>query len=151
MPTFNFKFIFISIFLSLLFLHTCNSVSILDLDSALASSEIDARARRVCTKKLEDCLEEEEMESESNRRVLVMQRKYISYETLRRDMVPCATPGASYYDCNGGHQANHYNRGCEVITRCARGIKVFTSVEFKVIELILLQHIHIINDSLRTI
>ncbi|PPD76348.1 hypothetical protein GOBAR_DD26727 [Gossypium barbadense] len=84
MPTFNFKFIFISIFLSLLFLHTCNSVSILDLDGALASSEIDARARRVCTKKLEDCLEEEEMESESNRRVLVMQRKYISYETLRR-------------------------------------------------------------------
>ncbi|KAK6266081.1 hypothetical protein QUC31_016918 [Theobroma cacao] len=62
------------------------------------------------------------MESESNRRVLVMQRRYISYETLRRDMVPCAKPGASYYDCNAG-QANPYNRGCEVITRCARGIK----------------------------
>ncbi|KAK8663316.1 hypothetical protein V6N13_083139 [Hibiscus sabdariffa] len=121
MPTF--KFIFITLSLSFLLLHTCDSVSILDLDNALKSSEIDVMAGRVCTEKLEDCLEEEEMESESNRRVLVMQRKYISYETLRRDMVPCANPGASYYDCNGGHQANGYNRGCEVITRCARGIK----------------------------
>ncbi|KAL4386385.1 hypothetical protein GQ457_09G016260 [Hibiscus cannabinus] len=128
MPTF--KFIFITLFLSFLLLHTCDSVSILDLGNALKSSEIDVMAGRVCTEKLEDCLEEEEMESESNRRVLVMQRKYISYETLRRDMVPCANPGASYYDCNGGHQANGYNRGCEVITRCARGIKERRVVEW---------------------
>ncbi|XWS22333.1 hypothetical protein CRYUN_Cryun29cG0024900 [Craigia yunnanensis] len=108
--------------LSLLFLQICDSVSILDLDNALKTTEDDVMVRRVCTKKLEDCLEEQEMESESNRRVLVMQRRYISYETLRRDMVPCSKPGASYYDCNAG-QANPYNRGCEVITRCARGIK----------------------------
>ncbi|XWS35189.1 hypothetical protein CRYUN_Cryun21dG0104700 [Craigia yunnanensis] len=108
--------------LSLIFLQTSYSVSILDLDNALKTSEVDVMVRRVCTKKLEDCLEEQEMESESNRRVLVMQRRYISYETLRRDMVPCSKPGASYYDCNAG-QANPYNRGCEVITRCARGIK----------------------------
>ncbi|GMI70017.1 hypothetical protein HRI_000671000 [Hibiscus trionum] len=117
MPTF--KSIFITLSLSFLLHHTCDS----DLDNALKSSEIDVMERRVCRKKLEDCLEEEEMESESNRRVLVMQRKYISYETLRRDMVPCSNPGASYYDCNAAHQANRYNRGCEVITRCARGIK----------------------------
>ena len=116
------KLLFTTLSLSLLFLQTCDSVSILDLDNALKNSEVDVMVRRVCTKKLEDCLEEQEMESESNRRVLVMQRRYISYETLRRDMVPCAKPGASYYDCNAG-QANPYNRGCEVITRCARGIK----------------------------
>ncbi|XVF29012.1 hypothetical protein REPUB_Repub15cG0083400 [Reevesia pubescens] len=113
----------ITISLSLLFhLQTIDSVSILDLDNALKTSEVDVMVRRVCTKKLEDCLEEQEMESESNRRALMMQRRYISYETLRRDTVPCAKPGASYYDCNAG-QANPYNRGCEVITRCARGIK----------------------------
>ncbi|KAE8725942.1 Protein RALF-like 31 [Hibiscus syriacus] len=121
MPTF--KFIFFTLSLSFIFLHSCVSVSILDLDNALKTIEIDVMATRVCGEKREDCLGEEEMESENNRRVLVMQRKYISYETLRRDMVPCANPGASYYDCNGSHQANRYNRGCEVITRCARGIK----------------------------
>ncbi|KAK6279309.1 hypothetical protein POUND7_019576 [Theobroma cacao] len=108
--------------LSFLFFQTCDAVSILDLNNALKNSEVDVMVPRVCNNKLEDCLEEQEMESESNRRVLVMQRRYISYETLRRDMVPCAKPGASYYDCNAG-QANPYNRGCEVITRCARGIK----------------------------
>ncbi|XVE81247.1 hypothetical protein DITRI_Ditri15bG0048100 [Diplodiscus trichospermus] len=114
------KLLFIILSLSLLFLQTCDSVSILDLDNALKNSEVDVMVRRACTKKLEDCLEEQEMESESNRRVLVMQKRYISYETLRRDMVPCEKPGASYYDCNA-RQANPYNRGCEVITRCARG------------------------------
>ncbi|XP_022734658.1 protein RALF-like 24 [Durio zibethinus] len=120
MPTLN--LLITSLSLSLLFLQTCDSVSILDLDNALKASEVDVMVRRVCTKKLEDCLEEQEMESESNRRVLVMQRRYISYETLRRDMVPCLKPGASYYDCHAG-EANPYNRGCEIITRCARGIK----------------------------
>ncbi|XWS09220.1 hypothetical protein CRYUN_Cryun40dG0066800 [Craigia yunnanensis] len=113
------KLLLTTLSLSLLFLQTCDSVSILDLDNPLKNSEVDVLVRRVCIKKLEDCLEEQEMESETNRRVLVMQRRYISYETLRRDMVPCAKPGASYYDCNAG-QANPYNRGCEVITRCAR-------------------------------
>ncbi|XP_022761035.1 protein RALF-like 24 [Durio zibethinus] len=116
------KLLFTTLSLSLLFLQTCDAVSVSELDNALKTSDVDVMERRVCTKKLEDCLEEQEMESESNRRVLVMQRRYISYETLRRDMVPCAKPGASYYDCNAG-QANPYNRGCEVITRCARGIK----------------------------
>jgi len=47
------------------------------------------------------------------------QKRYIGYETLRRDMVPCQKPGASYYDCRSG-QANSYSRGCDTITRCAR-------------------------------
>ncbi|CAI0378465.1 unnamed protein product [Linum tenue] len=61
--------------------------------------------------------EEAEMESEISRRLMLMQRKYISYATLKRDMVPCDNPGASYYDCHP-RAANTYNRGCEVIARC---------------------------------
>ncbi|KAL8245611.1 hypothetical protein R6Q59_011869 [Mikania micrantha] len=61
-----------------------------------------------------------EDESENSRRVLLMEKKYISYETLRRDVVPCGKPGASYYNCRGNGVANPYNRGCEVITFCAR-------------------------------
>jgi hypothetical protein len=78
--------------------------------------------KRVCTKTIGECLTEPEMlmDSESNRRVLAMQKKYISYDTLKRDMVPCDRPGASYYNCHR-RQANPYSRGCEVITACARG------------------------------
>ncbi|KAE8714525.1 Protein RALF-like 24 [Hibiscus syriacus] len=116
------KFTFTTLFLSLLCLHTHDAVSVLELQDALKTSEVDAMVKRVCSKKLEDCLGDEEMESESQRRLLLMQRRYISYETLRRDMVPCEKPGASYYDCHAG-QAHPYSRGCEIITRCARGIK----------------------------
>ncbi|EOA17692.1 hypothetical protein CARUB_v10006063mg [Capsella rubella] len=63
--------------------------------------------------------EEDLMPSEISRRVLMAHKRYIGYETLRRDMVPCQKPGASYYDCRSG-QANSYSRGCETITRCAR-------------------------------
>ncbi|KAF5752520.1 hypothetical protein HS088_TW01G00435 [Tripterygium wilfordii] len=88
--------------------------------SNFEDSAIDALLERGCTQKIGECDEEAEMESEISRRVLLMQKRYISYETLRRDMVPCAKPGASYYACHAG-QANSYSRGCEVITRCARG------------------------------
>ncbi|KAL1219571.1 Protein RALF-like 31 [Cardamine amara subsp. amara] len=63
--------------------------------------------------------DEELMPSEISRRVLMTQKRYIGYETLKRDMVPCQKPGASYYDCRSG-QANSYSRGCDSITRCAR-------------------------------
>ncbi|KAK8548406.1 hypothetical protein V6N13_054786 [Hibiscus sabdariffa] len=116
------KLIFTTLFLSLLCVHSYDAVSVLELQNALKTSEADTMVKRVCTRKLEDCLGEEEMESESQRRLLLMQRRYISYETLRRDMIPCEKPGASYYDCHAG-QANPYSRACEIITRCARGIK----------------------------
>lgn len=77
-------------------------------------------AKRVCTGSIGECLSLTMMDSESNRRILEMQKKYISYGTLRRDMVPCDQPGASYYNCHA-KPANHYQRGCEVITTCARG------------------------------
>ncbi|KAL6194088.1 hypothetical protein ACLB2K_035172 [Fragaria x ananassa] len=96
----------------------CNGSSVLDLN-ALKGSETDV--------KVGDCITELEMDSETNRRVLAMQKKYISYETLKKDLVPCARPGASYYNCHAV-AANPYNRGCEVITRC----RVASSVEIKV-------------------
>ncbi|CAA2958070.1 Hypothetical predicted protein [Olea europaea subsp. europaea] len=60
--------------------------------------------KRVCRGKISDCLgramdEDDQMDSESNRRVLVFQKRYISYDTLKRDTVPCSKPGASYYNC----------------------------------------------------
>ncbi|XP_038991079.1 protein RALF-like 24 [Hibiscus syriacus] len=116
------KLILTTLSLSLLCLHTCVAVSVLELQNALETSEVDAMVKRVFTNKVEDCLGDEEMEPETQRRLLLMQTRYISYATLRRDMVPCEKPGASYYDCHAG-ESNHYSRGCEIITRCARGIK----------------------------
>ncbi|KAI9379192.1 hypothetical protein POPTR_017G059500v4 [Populus trichocarpa] len=112
--------------LSLLFFLTlfsvCNADSVLGL-SSMKTSEVDATTvSRGCSNKIGECFEETEMESEISRRVLLMQKRYISYGTLKRDMVPCNKPGASYYDCNA-RQAHPYSRGCEVITRYAYGGK----------------------------
>ncbi|KAK7331446.1 hypothetical protein VNO77_25671 [Canavalia gladiata] len=99
----------------------CNGLSFIDLN-LLKHKEMDVNVmtKRGCGNSIGECLTEEEMDSESNRRVLVMGKKYISYETLKKDMVPCDRAGASYYSCHA-RQENHYSRGCEVITRCARG------------------------------
>ncbi|MFS8005939.1 putative rapid ALkalinization Factor [Helianthus anomalus] len=78
--------------------------------NSMKKYDVDSVKKRVCA-------EDEMMESESSRR---MEKRYISYETLRRDVVPCGTPGASYYNCRESGVANPYNRGCEVITFCAR-------------------------------
>ncbi|XP_050218618.1 protein RALF-like 24 [Mercurialis annua] len=105
--------------LLILLLHTHFTISHQISVSTLKNSDVDSiLSPRACSNTIGDCLEEPElMESEISRRVLVMQKKYISYETLKRDMVPCDKPGASYYDCHAG-QANPYSRGCEMITRC---------------------------------
>ncbi|CAJ2668175.1 protein RALF-like 24 [Trifolium pratense] len=119
----------IFLFLTLLLIHTHLPISTSLLSTTvnlnlLQNTEMDHHpviTKRVCTKTIEDCFTESElMDSESNRRVLAMQKKYISYDTLKRDMVPCDKAGASYYNCHP-RQANHYSRGCEVITACARG------------------------------
>ncbi|XP_057481628.1 protein RALF-like 24 [Actinidia eriantha] len=112
-----------TLFIVLLFLFTHlkinNGVSVLGL-SSLKTSEIDPTLRRVCAREIGEC--GAEMDSESNRRVLMMNRGFISYETLKRDLVPCTRPGASYYNCKAAGEANPYHRGCEVITACARDI-----------------------------
>ncbi|PRQ28961.1 putative rapid ALkalinization Factor [Rosa chinensis] len=65
--------------------------------------------------------EETEMllDSEDGRRQL-MQGRFISYEALKKDNIPCGQRGKSYYDCNNRNQVNSYRRGCTYITRCAR-------------------------------
>jgi len=89
------------------------------------SGEIDAIAGRICQGKFGNCptsmseFEEVDSEAPKRRSVLAGERRYISYETLRRDLVPCSTPGSSYYHC-GAAPANHYTRGCSRITQCAR-------------------------------
>ncbi|KAJ4703498.1 Rapid ALkalinization Factor [Melia azedarach] len=45
---------------------------------------------------------------------------FISYGALRGNSVPCNQRGSSYYNCNGGGQANPYQRGCSAITNCQR-------------------------------
>ncbi|GMH20271.1 hypothetical protein Nepgr_022112 [Nepenthes gracilis] len=114
-----------TLLLLLLILHTHLSISSGNSDlglNSLKNDEFHAMPKRVCGGQIGECAAEFEMDSEVSRRMLAMQKKYISYETLRREMVPCTVPGASYYNC-GSAEANHYNRGCDVITRCARNIK----------------------------
>ncbi|KAI3697069.1 hypothetical protein L6452_29804 [Arctium lappa] len=106
-----------------IFLHThfqiSSGVSIFN-PNLLKNDEFNPMVKRVCGGKIVECSEDDLMDSEINRRVLLMGKRYISYDTLKRDLVPCGTPGASYYNCKGKGVANPYNRGCEIITRCAR-------------------------------
>ncbi|KAL5702858.1 hypothetical protein ACHQM5_028022 [Ranunculus cassubicifolius] len=76
--------------------------------------------KKACTGKMGLCFweMEEEMDSEINRRMLIVGKRYISYETLKRDVVPCGRPGASYYDCHAMGQANPYTKSCEKIVGC---------------------------------
>ncbi|XP_030463863.1 protein RALF-like 24 [Syzygium oleosum] len=87
-------------------LATCNGASILGL-SSLRSSGLDLLLERSsCSEAaIGECVTEPEMEWETGRRALAAQQsnaKYISYETLRRNAVPCQRPGASYYNCPVG-------------------------------------------------
>ncbi|CAI9778863.1 unnamed protein product [Fraxinus pennsylvanica] len=79
----------------------CDGLSISEVN-LLKTNELDAMVKRVCGRKISDCLkradEEDQMDSESNRRVLAFHRRYISYDTLKRDTVPCSRPGVSYYN-----------------------------------------------------
>ncbi|VVA98528.1 unnamed protein product [Arabis nemorensis] len=103
------------VYLSLLYLQTHLSISFA-VPIPSVNGEIGAMLNR------NGVIGEEEtamMPSEISRRVMMMRKQYISYATLRRDMVPCQKPGASYYACRSG-QANSYSRGCSIITRCAR-------------------------------
>ena len=62
-----------------------------------------------------------EMDSKAHRRLLweaTTGRRYISYDALRGDVVPCSRTGVPYYNCRISTTANPYTRGCESITRC---------------------------------
>ncbi|RZR84028.1 hypothetical protein BHM03_00010774 [Ensete ventricosum] len=72
-----------------------------------------------CRGTVAECVAGDEFDlgSEVTRRILATSR-YISYNALRRDTVPCSRRGASYYNCRPGAQANPYSRSCSAITRC---------------------------------
>ncbi|KAL9681326.1 hypothetical protein QQ045_013109 [Rhodiola kirilowii] len=101
-------------YLTLLLLHTPFSVICKSSDAII-----------MLASRPEDQAEMLQMEdsSEINRRVLMMQKSYISYATLRRDMTPCDRPGASYYNCRSTGVANPYTRGCGMIVGCAKDIR----------------------------
>lgn len=67
-------------------------------------------------------MEEMEMETEASRRMLAKasEQKYISYDALKKNDVPCNQRGQSYYNCQAGGKANPYHRACTAITNCAR-------------------------------
>ncbi|KAJ4848001.1 hypothetical protein Tsubulata_009329 [Turnera subulata] len=60
------------------------------------------------------------LDSETNHRLLAQRIKYISYEALRANNVPCVRSGASYYTCLPRKRINPYRRGCSRITNCYR-------------------------------
>ncbi|KAG0498925.1 hypothetical protein HPP92_003616 [Vanilla planifolia] len=66
----------------------------------------------------------EEGEDGGGRRVLVARRRrYLSYDMMKRNQVPCNHRGVSYYNCNHRGRANPYRRGCSYITRCSRDLR----------------------------
>ncbi|KAG0498163.1 hypothetical protein HPP92_002454 [Vanilla planifolia] len=67
----------------------------------------------------------EDMDVEGDRRELMARRRrrYLSYDMLKRNQVPCNRRGVSYYNCNRHGRANPYRRGCSYITRCARDLR----------------------------
>ncbi|OIV91737.1 hypothetical protein TanjilG_26590 [Lupinus angustifolius] len=62
------------------------------------------------------------MSSETTRRTLQGRRRYIGYNALRANKVPCGQRGRSYYNCQQRGRANPYRRGCTAITHCARNV-----------------------------
>ncbi|XP_020596484.1 protein RALF-like 19 [Phalaenopsis equestris] len=57
------------------------------------------------------------------RSLMAGHRRFLSYEMLRRNRVPCTRRGVSYYNCYRHGRANPYRRGCSYITRCARDLR----------------------------
>ncbi|XP_030518615.1 protein RALF-like 4 [Rhodamnia argentea] len=64
--------------------------------------------------------EPELMDSEINSRLLAANRRFISYNAMKGNSVPCSRRGQSYYNCRKMKKANPYKRGCSAITRCKR-------------------------------
>ncbi|CAI0407498.1 unnamed protein product [Linum tenue] len=64
------------------------------------------------------------MDMESHDRLLwemgPERQRYITYEALRANSIPCGWRGNSYYDCDAHKRVNPYRRGCTAATRCFR-------------------------------
>jgi Rapid ALkalinization Factor (RALF) len=121
-----------TILLSLLLLSTSiltTTSSPMESSWALSFNEPDSdnllQGLPICNGKLGDCdgdaYEEVGTDLEAAvRRGLAWRKRYISYDALKKNRVPCNRRGQSYYNCQRGRQANPYRRGCSFITKCAR-------------------------------
>ncbi|XP_010241287.1 PREDICTED: protein RALF-like 19 [Nelumbo nucifera] len=106
----------------------CSSAdSYWDLNHSSGSARGDglfAAPRTTCNGRVGDCIDEsEEMMDPSGHkrgRQLFKTNKFISYEALKKNKVPCPRPGDSYYNCRKSKTVNPYRRGCSVITYCQR-------------------------------
>ncbi|CAN0891282.1 Protein RALF-like 4 [Linum grandiflorum] len=56
----------------------------------------------------------------SSSRGLQQRDRYISYEAMAANNVPCGKHGNSYYNCNTRTRVNPYTRGCTEATGCYR-------------------------------
>ncbi|XP_021722861.1 protein RALF-like 19 [Chenopodium quinoa] len=94
--------------------------------SLASNGDGDLPIMRTCNGRLGDCIGDEEDEvidtNDEDRRQLRGRRRYISYDALKKNNVPCNRRGRSYYNCNHNTRANPYNRGCTYITHCARNL-----------------------------
>ncbi|XP_073003276.1 probable hexosyltransferase MUCI70 [Typha latifolia] len=97
-----------------------------DLHWGLTSFDIHEAASPVCNGLSGECaaddLDEANILPEVTRRGLSSRTRFISYDALKRDRVPCGRRGTSYYNCNNRRRINPYRRGCSAITRCASHI-----------------------------
>ncbi|KAE9591727.1 putative rapid ALkalinization Factor [Lupinus albus] len=48
--------------------------------------------------------------------------RYIGYNSLTANKVPCGQRGRSYYNCQQRGRANPYRRACTAVTHCARNV-----------------------------
>ncbi|GLJ12975.1 hypothetical protein SUGI_0201920 [Cryptomeria japonica] len=78
-------------------------------------------SKKNCHGSVGECYLDEEMDMDPviNKGMLAT-NKYISYDALLPDRVPCPKTGNSYYNCGISAEANPYRKSCTMITRCER-------------------------------
>ncbi|RWR89159.1 protein RALF-like protein 19 [Cinnamomum micranthum f. kanehirae] len=105
------------------------AIAIVDAESATWDSGSKwGLSPKACNGKVGNCIDEDDetmMDSEINRRGLqqLHTKKFISYDALRRDAIPCLRSGQSYYDCVKSGKIRPYHRSCTKITLCYRYTK----------------------------
>ncbi|KAJ3681896.1 hypothetical protein LUZ60_014469 [Juncus effusus] len=115
----------VTLVLSLLLLSSILSATSSPLDGSFPLTFInsdDASDDILSTGKIGDFVDEE-LGADLDalvRRGLAGNVRYISYDALKKDRVPCNRRGNSYYNCMRTTRANPYRRGCSIITRCKK-------------------------------
>ncbi|KAK1381149.1 Rapid alkalinization factor [Heracleum sosnowskyi] len=113
-----------TLFIFLVFLHTllisCNAVPMLKLHPH-SKPDLDIMGKRAFGRKAGELSGDEEMmDTEFSRRALMAGKSFVSHGSLQKDVVPCNTLGASYYNCKKPGNGSLNAKGCDAITRCSR-------------------------------